>query len=231
MQFRIEVDFQPELFLWLHIQNSSVYGGTYNRRKTNPNQGLPTVSKLKIEVSEGRAVDFVLVLLWVRVIGWLFVVFFPPFWDSFVIHPETCHNPMQPSMAMLRNMFPWKAGMQVSHWQTRTEATKISTKSLWCLFFFAKSQLGPTNGCHIFHGMFFLVQGPSVSCLPSYGQGLRNALQSAQKKLTSYEARDEKQALPGNWWISWQWKILQRYMQCLIWRTCSFGFGIPKRAG
>ena len=97
--------------------------------------------------------------------------------------------------------------------------------------FFAKSQLGPTNGCHIFHGMFFLVQGPSVSCLPSYGQGLRNALQSAQKKLTSYEARDEKQALPGNWWISWQWKILQRYMQCLIWRTCSFGFGIPKRAG
>lgn len=162
---------------------------------------------------------------------WLVVCcVFHPFWDSFVIHPETCHNPMQPSMAMLRNMFPWKAGMQVSHWQTRTEATKISTKSLWCLFF-CQEPARTNQWLPYFPRDVFLVQGPSVSCLPSYGQGLRNALQSAQKKLTSYEARDEKQALPGNWWISWQWKILQRYMQCLIWRTCSFSFGIPKRAG
>ncbi|CAL1141806.1 unnamed protein product [Cladocopium goreaui] len=39
-----------------------------------------------------------------------------------------------------------------------------------------------------------LVDLPAVQALDSELQGLRNALQSAQKKLTSYEARDEKQA-------------------------------------
>lgn len=40
----------------------------------------------------------------------------------------------------------------------------------------------------------WLVDLPAVQALDSELQGLRNALQSAQKKLTSYEARDEKQA-------------------------------------
>ena len=154
---------------------------------------------------------------------WLVVCcVFHPFWDSFVIHPETCHNPMQPSMAMLRNMFPWKAGMQVSHWQTRTEATKISTKSLWCLFF-CQEPARTNQWLPYFSRDVFVGSRPFGKLLAIIWPGAAKCPSECTEKTDKLRGQRWEAGAAG--------KLLQRYMQCLIWRTCSFSFGIPKRAG